>query len=361
MACTPAAVISRLTGAALLLAACGSGSGTPDAGAADADTTDARPTPDAPVDAVVFDALIPPQGATCEDPIPLAPGDSTTADTTLFAAALTAPCSLGSSTAREGKFAIDLGETPRDLVVNVEVDEQADPPFDAVVYAYGSCGTPETALGCADAGWSERLDVLAASGVVYVIVDGTFQHGGAREGAFTISTAARDIVAENGSCDPAGVTSRCADGFRCIGGTCAADSPEVACAQAVTLDVSTGSASVTATTFAYAADHYDGSCAYDPDEQLPEHIYAVTVPAGADLVASTDDPLTDFDTYVYMRAGGCTGGEVACNDDVDTQALNLKSTLTASNLAAGTYYLFVDGSSNSPGTGTYRLSVTVTP
>jgi hypothetical protein len=94
---------------------------------------------------------------------------------------------------------------------------------------------------------------------------------------------------------------------------------------------------------------------------LPEHIYAVTVPAGADLVASTDDPATDFDTYVYLRAAACDGAEVACNDDVDTQALNLRSTLTASNLTAGTYFLFVDGSSSSPGTGTYRLSVTVTP
>jgi hypothetical protein len=198
--------------------------------------------------------------------------------------------------------------------------------------------------------------VLAVSGPVYLIVDGTAQHDGDPDGAYMLSTAVRTIVGESEACDPAGVTSRCAAGFRCTGSLCVADSPAALCAEATDL---TGGGTVTRTTFAYEANHYDGSCRFDVDASFSEHVYTVTVGAGADLVVSTDNSTTDFDTYIYMRAASCDGAEVGCADDVDVAANNLTSTLTASNLGAGTYYIFVDGSSPAPGTGTYRLDVTV--
>jgi len=363
MTCTPGALLSTAGRLFLVMAAaCGGGGGSSDAGSPDAPgAADAASPADSGPDALVIDAPVLPQGATCTDPFILAPGGSDSQDSSQFAAQTTASCSAGTSAALEVKYLVDMGTTPRDLVARVSVDETADPPYDAVLYARTECTKLATEVACADAGWSERIDVLAATGNVYLLVDGTSQHGGLREGSYTLTTSVRDIVAESGACDPAGVTSRCADGFRCVAGTCSTDSAAVACGQATVLDVSSGSATATATTFAYAADWYQGSCAYDPAAALPEHVYKLSIPAGADLVASTNNPATDFDTDLYLRSSTCDGAEIACADDVDPENHNLTSTLTATNLAGGTYYLFVDGSSNSPGTGTYQLDITVTP
>jgi hypothetical protein len=79
------------------------------------------------------------------------------------------------------------------------------------------------------------------------------------------------------------------------------------------------------------------------------------------VVATTDDAATRFDTVLYLRATTCDGAAVTCGDDVDAPAGNFRSTLSASALAPGTYYLFVDGSSATAGTGPYRLTVTATP
>jgi hypothetical protein len=360
MAHTPAALIS-----CLLVAGCGGGGGTPDAGPPDAPPPiDAFEAVDAGPDAIVIDGPTPPQGALCTDPIPLGPGDDTSGDSTDMATVGTGLCSIGSNGGKDAKYLVDLGETPVDLVVNVAVDEEADPPYDVVLYARAVCNDGNTQLACADAGWSERMDVLAASGMIYLFVDGTAQHGGATVGAYDLSTSLRTVVGESQACDPAGVASRCVTGFRCSASVCQPDSAAAHCDEATILDVSGGGATVTRTTFAYQANHYDGSCAADVDADMPEDIFEVTVGAGADLVASTDNSTTDFDTYVYMRSAGpnaCDGAEVGCDDDVDAPGQNLTSTLSLTNLAAGTYFIFVDGSSRTPGTGTYRLDVNVTP
>src|SRR5688572_25764133 len=201
MAHTPAALIS-----CLLLAGCGGGGGSPDGGADAPPPIDAFEPADAGPDALVIDGPMPPQGALCTDPIPLGPGDDTTGDTTDMATAGTGQCSIGSSGGKDAKYVVDLGETPVDLVVDVAVDEDADPQ-----------------LACADAGWSEHLDVLAASGPIYLFVDGTAQHGGATVGSFDLATSVRAIVGESDACDPAGITSRCAAGFRCTGSVCVPD------------------------------------------------------------------------------------------------------------------------------------------
>src|SRR5262245_3003732 len=134
MACTPAAVISYLA-ALVLAAACGGGGGSPDAAAPDAPApADAREPADARPDADLPDAMIPPQGAVCTDPIPLAPGASASGDTTGMKAIATGQCSIGSGSAKDTKYLVDLGDTAQDLVVQLDVDEGADPPFDAVLY-----------------------------------------------------------------------------------------------------------------------------------------------------------------------------------------------------------------------------------
>lgn len=341
--------------------ACGSGSSSPDATEADAVVTpDAPPPPDSGPDAIAYDAVVLPRGATCDVPIALNPGDSDSYDTTdLFQVAI-GSCSNGSGTGRDAVYVFDMGKTPRDLSLLVSVDEGADPPYDAVLHARTECTSQMQEVACADGGYSEHLEVLAQTGLVYVFVDGTPQHSGASEGAFMLSSSGRDIVAATGSCDPAEVTSRCEDGTRCVSGTCVADSAAVACTEAVSVDLGSGAASVTATTHAYAADHYEGTCPFEASAALPEHIYTFTVGADSTFSATTDNTETNFDTYLYLRAATCSGTQVACHDDVDLVGGNLASTINVASLPANTYYLFVDGSSNASGTGTYRLDFTLT-
>jgi len=337
---------------------CNGGGSTP----ADA-AADAQPAPDAtpPVDAVSIDAFladawVPPHGATCLDPFSLTPGQAHSADTSALIDQLAGGCSVGSGIAPDAIYLLDLGETARDLTATVSIDEEAAPPFDVVLYARTDCADAETSIGCADASWGERLELLAVSGSVTLVVDGTDQYGGALQGPFTLSTAVRDIAGPGAACDPAGVTSRCQAGSRCVSSLCAADDAALACSLAVA-----SPDDLSATTHAYAGDFYSGSCAHDSEASFPEHLYRIELAAASDLVATTDLPETDFDTYLYLRSTSCDGTEVGCHDDVDDEGYNLRSTLSLTALPAGVYYLFVDGSSASPGTGTYRLQVTVAP
>jgi hypothetical protein len=65
---------------------------------------------------------------------------------------------------------------------------------------------------------------------------------------------------------------------------------------------------------------------------------------------------TTFDTVIYMRAG-CCGAEIACNDDADGRRT---SVLSARNLVAGTYYIFVDGK-DAGATGAFSVDIYATP
>jgi hypothetical protein len=343
--------------------ACGSGGG-PDAAAPDASRADGAPTPDA---APKPDATPPPVGATCGDPIVVDTVPATIAgDTTGMGNESLCSCSAGTQLAPDVVYRVS-GDAPRDLLLGIEVDLDADPVFDAVLYARSDCLDPASELACAAHDWGERIDVLDAVGDVYVTVDGTPQFGGAHTGAYTLTVATRGIAGTGEACDPDGALGppvRCASGSLCQNGVCVADSPELACKAAVdlTLDLADGAAEATGTTWAYAASHAAGSCAADPDAAFAEHIFRIDLAAAATLDASTDHAdATTFDTYLYLRANACDGAEIACHDDVDLPGHNLRSHLVAAGLAPGTYYLFVDGSSPYPGTGAYKLTVTVTP
>jgi hypothetical protein len=78
----------------------------------------------------------------------------------------------------------------------------------------------------------------------------------------------------------------------------------------------------------------EGSCG---GGTAPEGVFKIGLNAKSDLFVTTHG--TGFDTVVYLRRG-CCGPEIACNDDADEHKT---STLSARGLAAGTYYLYVDG------------------
>lgn len=346
-----------------LLCACGDDGGAdPDAAVGSPDASlpppDAAPVADA---APTIDARPPLPGATCQQTIALGAGQTHSGDTTGLPGATRATCSPGSMAAVDAFHLIDAGTTPIDLLIEAAVDEAAEPPFDVVLSARTVCEDLGTEIGCADAGWGERLELLAVTGAITVIVDATDQYGGATAGAYTLTSRVRTIAGEGATCDATGLASRCADGLRCSAETCQTDSPALACSDAVDLTAGLGDGveEVTATTYGFAADHYQGSCAFDPAATFPEHVYRLDVVGPVDLVATTVFPETNFDTYLYLRADACDGAEVACHDDIDVQAVDLRSRIEVTGLATGTYYLYVDGASGSPGVGTYRLQVAI--
>jgi hypothetical protein len=73
---------------------------------------------------------------------------------------------------------------------------------------------------------------------------------------------------------------------------------------------------------------------------------------------STASTLTDFDTVVYVREG-CTGRQLACDDDAGGSIQALTSDATTGALAGGDYYIFIDGFSYN--TGTADVTITISP
>lgn len=345
----------QLAAAALAtaLAACGGGGG----GASDAGAADGGPTIDAarPIDAApTTDARI---GSSCSLPIELELGVPFAGDSSGFDDALQAGCSPLTAEAPDVVHAIALGADPVDLLVEVEVDEAATPPFDAVVSVRGACGLNGP---CADLGYGERLEALAVTGTRFVVVDGTTQFGGASSGAYTLRTATRPVVALDAACDPDGLASRCAKDLRCVGGACVADSPELACAEAIdlTADLADGVAVRDDAIFAWEPDLAQATCAFDLAAGVGERRYRIDVAAPSTLVARTDLGATDVDTVLTLHEATCDGVELACADDIDAEGHVFTSRLEAQ-VAAGTYVLVVDGSSPLPRRGEVHLEVTL--
>lgn len=160
----------------------------------------------------------------------------------------------------------------------------------------------------------------------------------------TMTVAITDVtsVGFGEACD---ATHVCAAGYACTGGTCAADATTTAAcdgATAVTLTAPTGSTAASTTvpvTFAAGAGSFVGSCAGAGAESL----LRITIPEGAyDLVASTATSPDTVDSAIYLRSNCVDGAtEAVCNDDIDTDAGDYRSTATIQN-ATGSYTVFVD-------------------
>ncbi len=334
------------------MCACGGQGGEPDASPADA--------PPGPVDAALPDAEPAPAGTNCFYPYYLDPGDSHDGDATDFLADRTASCSGGSSEGPDFFYRILPGPIPIDLIVDAVVTDTGEPPYDLAVSARTNCFDYESEIACSDQGFGdEHIELLGISSAVTVIVDGTSLYGGRDSGTYTLYTRVRDIVGENDACDPAGQTSRCIDGWRCVAGTCVEDSPALACSLAtdMTATLEGGVFDVIETTSAHMSDYYQSQCAFEPELRSPEHIYRFDLTTAADLFATTDFAETEIDTVLYLLGDMCGAPEIACNSDVDRETINLRSTLDVSGLEPGTYYLVVDGESAGLAVGTYRLQV----
>ena len=159
----------------------------------------------------------------------------------------------------------------------------------------------------------------------------------------TCATATVDCH-DRGQCTDASGTATCACtspyagaaclgcelGYTASGGDCTANTG-VTCTAPRPLPLDTSRATGTTTG---AGDDAAGSCADNSGEDVT-FVFTLNGPAHGHFVLEGA-----FDTVLYLRTS-CTGGDIACNDDI-VSTVNRNSELSV-DLPAGTYYLFADG------------------
>jgi hypothetical protein len=108
----------------------------------------------------------------------------------------------------------------------------------------------------------------------------------------------------------------------------------------------------TGTTATATNDHVP-SCS--PASTAKDVVHRFTVPGHLDSL-QIDTNSSPYDTVVYLKFGGCDEVDYACDDDSGTP--DSESLILQSDVAAGTYFIVVDGWNTS--SGTYNLHITGT-
>ena len=190
--------------------------------------------------------------------------------------------------------------------------------FDTVVHVRsGSCtGTQVACDNDGGGSGASRVDVVLAAGTYYVVVDG---NGPAAFGPFAVSATITPSPAND------------------------------TCAGATTIG---GAGGVFNGSTLGAGNELTGGCGGADGADV---VYTFTLGAASDVFVTTVG--SAIDTVVYLRAT-CTGADLGCQDD-HRAPLSTGAVLQADNLAAGTYYLIVDGK-NAAARGNYRLEVNIT-
>ncbi|HEV8324663.1 MAG TPA: hypothetical protein VG389_23800 [Myxococcota bacterium] len=226
--------------------------------------------------------------------------------------------------------------------------------YDTLLYLRDDCAVPGSEILCDDdsgiATQSMLLTGPLAPGTYFLVVDG-FSGGGAYEASIDV------ILPPGAACTPGSTGFRCLHENECApavagGFTC----QPTGCAVVTTL-MGPGPFSFGDTTVGRANLHA-GSCGQGGDggTRAPEAIFVLSLAAPVTNVhVTTDFATTTFDTLVYVR-DGCTGVEIVCDDD---GGANTTSVLDTGPLAAGSYYLFVDGFATN--SGPFDTVVTVSP
>jgi hypothetical protein len=291
-------------------------------------------------------------------PIPDTPGsDAATACTALsvdttgkatgqLPATSTTQGSCGGATLGEVIYQLDAAYSGGDVLVAGDFPGSS---AGTVMYIRSACADPSTELACSymdGNGDAPEIRLLgAAAGRYYVYVDG--------DGAGAYEVSLQTLLPAGAPCDPTNVRDRCGADLVCTG-TCTPAS----CTITQALSGST-TYMVTADTSTGAVNDHAATCgdAHDGGVRAAERVYTVDVASSiSDLVVSTDDAATTYDTLVYVRAS-CLGPEITCDDDSGT--ISLRSIAHTGPLAAGTYYVFIDGFGHA--TGSASVTITLTP
>jgi hypothetical protein len=280
--------------------------------------------------------------------------------------------------------------------------------IDTVTYVrLDTCDSAAAEVGCSDPGaGGETLTLTTpAIGTYFVFVDGNFATG-----AYTLDISG--TIADGDPCNPASAAFRCQAGYLCHttthicvetgcnngldddsdgkidafdpgcegllddaeapdpsplpecadsvdndgdslidyaadpGCARAADDLELDCTDADAVIEVTGP--ITSGTTAGKAHDFTPSCASSSIAadvvhtlQFPGNLTSLHVDTGG----------SGYDTVLYVKAAGCDGPDIACNDD----SIGLQSSVNIGALTAGTVFIFVDGFSSS--SGTYSLNI----
>jgi MYXO-CTERM domain-containing protein len=268
-------------------------------------------------DVCVANACIPDPGPgdRCDAPLPITPtGTQTlTGDTTHAQNDYAGSCVGGGARDRVYSFT---------LTSETLVDAQVT-GFDTGLYLRTICDQTSTEVACNDdstppGGTGSRIVRILDPGTYYLVVDGF----GTSAGAYTLTISFDEPVS------PPGAT----------------------CGDAIAIEP-TGTQVITGSTTFTGAD-LQGSCSSGGAE-AEDQVYAFTLPGRATVVAEVEG----FDTLLYARST-CDDAdtELACNDDNDPPG-GLGSRIELPALAAGTYFLIVDGF-HAGSAGPYTLTVT---
>ncbi|MDH3623526.1 MAG: PQQ-dependent sugar dehydrogenase [Myxococcales bacterium] len=142
------------------------------------------------------------------------------------------------------------------------------------------------------------------------------------------------------------------------------EGPECTCVPPAT-DIPAGGGIVSG--FTSGASNDSGSCG-SGSVNAPEQGFVWVPDFTGAVTLETCSPNTEFDTVLYVREGGSTGSEVACNDDTSGCGVSSGSgnsgrhgsRVTINVVAGQTYYVVVDGYRPSSGAdeGAFELAVT---
>jgi hypothetical protein len=191
--------------------------------------------------------------------------------------------------------------------------------------------------------------------------DATNKTGAAFEVAMVAPTP---NAMEGGACGIAETLGICADGQYCYGpnGNANCGLPQIACAEGLPVTNLNDSMSA-AGVWTFDGDSSEaanlvgaGSCGGGG----PQALHSFTAPAAGTYVAEITAAPAGSDTLIFVRTHcGLADAEfeLACNDDIDTQAMNLLSSVTFEAEANQVVTVVVDGYQGSFA-GTYTVQVT---
>jgi hypothetical protein len=264
--------------------------------------------------------------------------------------------SCGGAATAEDVYAIDVTDPGTDLLLALDASDTT--PSAIALYARTDCANTATELACdlvdgIDEAPEIHLTSLAA-GRYYAFADGVApgHYDGTMQilhpaGAACVSDGARDRCGTNLTCTTAGSVSTCAPSACTIGQFLSGSM-----SYSLTVDTTTGT------------NLHGGNCgaAGDGGLRAPEVLLQVTIgSAVSDMVVSTDNTGTTYDTLIYVRAG-CDSADIACDDDGGAGIPPLSGTTSIAHtgpLPASTYLVFIDGFGTKAGTA--DVAITLTP
>jgi hypothetical protein len=257
------------------------------------------------------------QGDSCQDAVPLTPGQVMEGNTFPARDDVASPCGAATD-GYDVVYRLDVQARSRVRLWFEDTDLQQN----AVLYLTRGCApnTPNANVACRAGATSEdgALEAVVERGTYYVVVDSAAP----REfGRFRLASRVEDLTALERACRAAPVLRN----RQTVTGTTSGD------------------------------DRFHSSCA--GSSRSPENLYRLVIRRRSMVRLALSTTASNYDPSLYLRRD-CLDAttEVSCNDD----AGDVQHSLIETTLEPGTYTVFVDGFSQR-NAGPYSLEVTITP